>query len=519
MNIKLINQNPIIRAFVLMLILAPIISSYGQINMNKNYAIIKPGESTDSIISQAAIVVPTPQQYSWENTELIAFTHFGMNTFTNSEIGDGKTIPSVFNPTNFNPDQWVKVLKAAGFKMLILTAKHHDGFCLWPSKYTKYSVKYSKWKNGKGDVVKAVSDACHKYGLEFGIYLSPWDRHEKSYGTQQYNIHYLDQLQELLTNYGKISEVWFDGYRGPGAKKQVYAWSKFYALIRKLQPDAVISGQAPDVRWVGTESGYGRDTEWSVVPINVSSVEKLENSKAKFPVDQVFIPKDMMGKDLGGIDKLKTASVIKWYPSEADVSIRPGWFYHSDQDSKVKTGKELADIYFNSVGKNSELLLNVPPDKEGLINSIDADHLMDMRRILDGTFNTNLAEGAKVYATNEKKGFDASFVIDNNNNDYWTTDKGVDTASITFGLLSTKTFDAAMLEENIRAGQRIAKFELETWDANAWKTFTEGTTIGHKRLLRFPEVSTAKVRLVIEKSRTSPTLLSFGLYEMPSEIR
>lgn len=484
------------------------------VKTHNNYAIIKQTESDSEIIKTAANIVPTPQQYVWQKRELTAFTHFGMNTFTSDEVGKGEASPSTFNPTNFNADQWVRILKAAGFKMVILTAKHHDGFCLWPSKYTTYSVKYSKWKDGKGDIVKAVSDACHKYGIDFGVYLSPWDRHEKTYGTPEYNTYYLNQLRELLTNYGTISEVWFDGYKGPGAKKQVYAWSKFFALIRKLQPNTVIFGQGPDVRWVGTETGYGRETEWSVVPIEVTSLEKLENSKSKFPIDEVFVPKDLMGENIGRIDKLKDANVIKWYPSEADVSIRPGWFYHSKEDSLVKTPKELVDIYFNSVGKNSVLLLNVPPDKEGLINTSDEKNLMGMRKILDETFKSNFAEGAKVTASNSKQGHGAASILDGNKETYWTSDNGIDTASIVFDLSSESTFDVAMLQENIRVGQRISKFHLEYWDGSKWNHFAEGTTVGYKRLLRFPEIQTNKVKLIIEKSRTCPTLSGFGLYKL-----
>lgn len=503
---------------LLMLIIPSTALSQQKYNPKQNFAIMKKGESIKKIEKQAAHIIPSPNQFTWQKMEMIAFTHFGMNTFAGAEIGSGEAPPSEFNPTNFDPDQWVKVLKSVGFKMLILTTKHHDGFCLWPSKYTKYSVKYSKWENGKGDVVGAVAKACHKYGLKFGVYCSPWDRHEKTYGTPQYNAHFRNQLRELLTNYGKISEVWFDGYRGPGAKKEVYDWKSFYKLIRKLQPGAVISGMGPDVRWVGTETGYGRNSEWGVVPINVSSVQGLEQSKSEYPIDAVFVPTNIMGEEPGALDKLENAKVIKWYPSEADVSIRPGWFYHADQDSKVKSPRELVDIYFSSVGKNSVLLLNVPPDKQGLINKIDISNLMGMRSILDETFNTNFVEGAKVSASNEKKGFDAENIVDNKGTSYWTTKDGIDTASIIFNLPNKQTFDVAMLQEYIEVGQRVSKFSLQAWDGKNWKEFTKGTTIGYKRLLRFDPVETSKVKLIIEQSRANPTLSNFGLFKLPAEM-
>jgi alpha-L-fucosidase len=485
----------------------------------KNYAIIKPGDSPTEIIRKAANVVPAPRQLAWQQQEFIAFAHFGMNTFTDRERGDGKESPSLFNPTDFDARQWVRVVKDAGMKLLILTAKHHDGFCLWPSKYTEHSVKNTPWKNGKGDVVGEVARACKEFGIKFGVYLSPWDRHEPTYGNSPvYNDHFRNQLRELLTNYGEVAEVWFDGANGegPNGKKQVYDWQSYYKLIRELQPGAIIAIMGPDVRWVGTESGYGRETEWSVIPNVAENLDATASASQRFPIDGAFIPRDLMGEDLGSTEKIKTASTLVWYPAETDVSIRPGWFYHATQDGEVKSPSKLADIYYSSVGRNSVLLLNIPPDKRGRISESDAKSLMGMRKMLDETFRTNLALHATVTASNESPGHSAFSVIDQKRDGYWTTDDGVDSAVVEFQLPKAESFDRVMLQENIRVGQRVEAFRLESWEDNSWKEFVRGTTIGYKRLLRFPVVTSQRVRLIIERSRTNPTLCGFGLFKAAS---
>jgi len=405
-------------------------------------------------------------------------------------------------------------------KMLILTAKHHDGFCLWPSQYTQHSVKASPWRGGKGDVVKEVSEACREAGLKFGIYLSPWDRQEPTYGdSPAYNEHFRRQLRELLTNYGEIAEVWFDGAcgEGPNGKRQVYDWPSYYRVVRELQPQAVIFGMGPDLRWVGTESGYGRETEWSVVPVEVKTPETAADASSEKPtsLDDLFIPGDMTAEDLGGREKIKGAKALAWYPAETDVSIRPGWFYHQSQDGEVKTPEKLVDIYFSSVGRNSVLLLNVPPDKRGLIHENDIKSLKGMRQILDRTFAKNLARGAAVNASNEAKGHKAGFVLDEDKMTYWTTEDGAEPAVLEFTLPEVRTFDVAMLQEHIRIGQRIEEFSLEAWNGKEWQAFARGTTIGYKRLLRFPEVAARKIRLVILRSRANPALSAFGLFKSP----
>ena len=488
----------------------------------RNAVVINPGDSMAEIVRKAAHVVPSPRQLAWQKMEFIAFVHFGMNTFTDREWGQGTEDPSTFNPTDLDAKQWVRVIKDAGMKMLILTAKHHDGFCLWPSNYTDHSVKNSPWRGGKGDVVGEVASACREFGLKFGIYLSPWDRHEPSYGdSPKYNQHFRDQLRELLTNYGDISEVWFDGANGegPNGKRQVYDWRSYYALIRTLQPNAVIAVMGPDVRWVGTESGYGRETEWSVVPDVARNLDAIAAGSQQNPVDGAFVPGDLTAGDLGSREKIRHATSLVWYPSETDVSIRPGWFYHAEQDSRVKTPEKLVDIYYSSVGRNSVLLLNVPPDKRGRISDSDIKSLKGMRKILDQTFARNFVSGATISSSNEHAGHSGAMVADNDNDTYWTTEEGISSATLEFSLPARATFDRAALQENIRVGQRVERFHIDVWDGAHWAEVAKGTTIGYKRLLRFPAVTGEKVRLVIDESRTSPTISSFGLYKAPPRVR
>jgi len=480
-----------------------------------NFVLIRPDEPIEKIVRAAANIVPSSNQFAWQEMEFIAFVHFGMNTYTDREWGEGRESPSLFNPTGFDARQWVRVLKDAGMKMVIVTAKHHDGFCLWPSQNTEHSVKKSPWRQGKGDVVREVAEACREAGLKLGIYLSPWDRHEPTYGdSPAYNEHFRSQLRELLTHYGEIDEVWFDGAcgEGPNGKRQEYDWPSYYRVVRECQLKAVIFGMGPDLRWVGTESGYGRETEWSVVPIPIK--EALASAEAS--LDELFIPGDMTAEDLGSRDKIASARALAWYPAETDVSIRPGWFYHAGQDEEVKTPEKLIDIYFSSVGRNGVLLLNIPPDRRGLIHDSDVRSLVGMRRILDDTFQTNLASGARIEASTEKSGRPARFILDGDKETYWTTPEDSESAVLELTMPEKKTFDVAMLQENIRTGQRIEEFRLEVWDGKAWKLFAQGTTIGYKRLLRFPETAADRVRLIIVKSRLSPTLSAFGLFKFAS---
>ncbi|MFB9864399.1 alpha-L-fucosidase [Rufibacter immobilis] len=493
------------------LVLTACSAAFAQQGQEKNYVVIKSGGSMSEIIKKAANVVPSPRQLKWQQLELTAFFHFGVNTFTNREWGTGKEDPKIFNPTHLDARQWVRVAKEAGIKQVILTAKHHDGFCLWPTATTDHSVKSSPWKGGNGDLVKEVAEACKEYGIGFGVYLSPWDMNSPVYGTEAYNDLFIAQLTELLTKYGTIEEVWFDGANGegPNGKKQVYDFERWYQHIRKLQPAATIAVMGPDVRWVGTETGYGRETEWSVVPAN-----NLDQSATAANSQQglAFKPQgDMRGEVLGGREQIRNATGLVWYPAETDVSIRPGWFYHPKEDQTVKTPEKLLDIYYSSVGRNSVLLLNLPPDTRGLIHESDIKSLQGWKRLRDETFKVNFAQKAKIKATGGKN---LTALLDGKYNTYFTTASEKDTtAIIELQLKGQHTFDVLLLQENIAIGQRIEAFVLEYLDGQTWKKATEGTTVGYKRLLRFNPVTASKVRLRILSSRLNPTLAEFGLYQ------
>ena len=479
-----------------------------------NYVEILPADSKDEIIRKAASVTPSARQKDWQEMEFTSFICFGINTFTDREWGDGKEDPQLFNPERLDAGQWVKTCKDAGMKLMLLTCKHHDGFCLWPSKYTDFSVASSPWRDGKGDVVEELANACREQGMKLGIYLSPWDRNSAVYGTDEYNDYFVNQLTELLTNYGDVAEVWFDGAcgEGPNGKKQVYDWQRYYKTIRRLQPNAVIAVMGPDVRWVGTESGYGRDTEWSVLPVNIQDEDEIATRSQQSA--GTFRPAiDAMTTDLGSREKLFGAQRLVWYPSEVDVSIRPGWFYHESQDSLVRTPEKLVDIYYSSIGKNSLLLLNLPPDKRGLIHENDVKSLMGMKHIIDETFSINLAVNARIKYQKSLSPREVKSLIDGNHDTYWMAKEETPAIEITLG--GEKTFDRLLLQEKITVGQRVEKFKLEAKINGDWKLITEGTTIGYKRLLRFPEITSDQVRLTILQSRETPALAEFGLYKSP----
>ena len=429
--------------------------------------------------------------------EMNAFIHFSINTFTDKEWGYGDESEKVFVPTAFDADQIVRVAKEAGMKGLILTAKHHDGFCLWPTQYTEHSVKNSPWRDGKGDVVKEISQACRRQGLKFGVYLSPWDRHERTYGSDAYNTYYRNQLRELLTNYGRITEVWWDGAcgEGPNGKRQVYDWDGYVKVVRELQPDALIFGMGPDIRWVGNEDGLARESEWSVLP--------------KAGVG------DQTAADLGNRKYLAAAKGLVWYPAECDVSIRPGWFWHAKEDSRIRSVNNLVDLYFKSVGRNSLLLLNVPPTRDGLLAEGDVKRLADFRARLDEIFRTDLAAGRPAKASNTRGGdeaFGPDKALDGQVDSYWATDDGVTSGWIEVDLGAPTRFSVACMQEFISLGQRVEEYHLEYWDGAVWKNIVKGTTIGHKKLDRFNPVTAQRVRLVIDKALACPTIQTFGLY-------
>lgn len=448
----------------------------------------------------AARVAPTPQQLAWQQLELTAFIHFGINTFTGHEWGNGTESPALFNPEAFDARQWVMALQEGGMKMLILTAKHHDGFCLWPTATTLHSVAASPWRGGKGDVVKEVKEACDAMGMKFGVYLSPWDRNAPSYGDSPgYNEMFRQQLTELLSNYGRIDEVWFDGAcgEGPNGKRQEYDWASYYEVISRLQPDAVTAIKGEDVRWVGTETGYGRPTEWSVTAFAPGGRPEMAAINRQLGLNE-------MSEDLGSRELLAKAGSAFWYPAEVDVSIRPGWFWHAEENNQVKSLEKLADIYFNSVGMNAVLLLNVPPDTRGLIHESDVLRLKEFGRWIGNTFSYNLLTGAK--ARKRKH----SAAIDGNPDTGWETGRLPEIAE--FSLKKPVRFDIIELKEDIRKGQRVEAFRVEGAVQGEWQEIASGTTIGYRRLLKINPVETDKIRIILSAARGKACIAEAGLY-------
>lgn len=453
--------------------------------------------------------VPSERQLKWHEMEYYGFVHFNMNTFTNMEWGLGGEKPSQFNPTELDTRQWVKTMKNAGMKAVILTAKHHDGFCLWPSKYTEHSVKNSPWKDGKGDVVKDLSEACKEYGLKMGVYLSPWDRNHAQYGKPEYVTYFHNQLRELLTNYGDIFEVWFDGANGGSGyygganetrkidNKTYYQWDKAIEIVRELQPNAVIFGDGgPGVRWVGNEEGWANETNWSLLRRN-----------EVYPGYQKY--KELRSGHEDG---------THWIPAECDVSIRPGWYYHPAEDSQVKTLEHLVDIYYESIGRNGSLLLNLPVDYRGLVHERDAEQLMALKEQLAKDFSKNLAEGISVSATNVRgnsTNFDGSNVNDGNNDTYWSTDDVVSEASITLAFKESTEVNRILLEEYIPLGQRVNEFTIEAEIDGKWQLIDSQTTIGDKRILRFDTVKASKIRVNIS-AKSAITISNIELYRAPN---
>jgi alpha-L-fucosidase len=469
-------------------------------------------------IKSLAQVVPSPRQLAWQELEFYSFIHFGVNTFTDKEWGLGDEDPSIFNPTEFDAKQWVDVCKSAGMKGLILTCKHHDGFCLWPSAFTEYSVKQSPWKDGKGDMVKEVADACREGGLAFGVYLSPWDRHDKRYGSSLYNDYLKDQLRELLTRYGDIFCVWFDGAcgEGPNGMKQVYDWDGYYEVVRELQPGAVISVCGPDVRWCGNEAGHTRDSEWSVVPEELLDCEKIQEASQHVDDGEFSKRANSRDENLGSREAIKNKPSLTWYPAEVNTSIRPGWFYHASEDDQVRSLEKLLDIYYKSVGGNSTFLLNLPPDKRGLIHENDARRMKELGSILRATFQDNLASGGRV-TTSESldEQHEAERILDGDQHTYWSPKEGTERAVIEIELLEESTFNTILLQEHIATGQRIEKLNIEYWANGAWNKLYECTVVGYKRICSFPPVKAKQVRLTIAESRWCPTLSAVELYLSP----
>lgn len=452
--------------------------------------------------------VPEPKQVEWQQMETYAFIHFGLNTFNDREWGYGDTDPKVFNPTNLDCDQWAQTLVKAGMKGVILTAKHHDGFCLWPFEGTEYSIKNSPWKNGKGNVVKELSEACKKYGLKFAVYLSPWDRHQANYGTPEYLPYFYAQLHDLLTNYGPVFEVWFDGANGGdgwygGAKdirtidrKNYYNYPRIYEMLDSIQPQAIIfSDGGPGCRWVGNEKGFAGATNWSFL----REGEVHPGYEKSYELQYGH------------------ADGNQWVPAECDVSIRPGWFYHPEEDDRVKSPDQLVDLYYRSVGHNATLLLNFPVDRRGLIHPVDSANAVRFHEMIQQQLKTNLVAGMTPKVSNERGGdFVASALTDDNFDTYWATEDGVTTADIEFSFDTPTRMNRMMLQEYIPLGQRVKAFVVEYLDKDTWlpvKLNEETTTIGYKRLLRFETVETKGIRIRITDARGPLCLSNVGVYD------
>ncbi len=467
-------------------------------------------------IRSAAEIRPSPRQIAWQKMEFYAFIHFGLNTFTNQEWGLGVEDPLIFNPSELDASQWIEACKLAGMKGVILTCKHHDGFCLWPSKFTDYSVKSSPWKNGKGDLVREVADACRAAGLKFGVYLSPWDRHESSYGdSERYNRYFISQLKELLTQYGPVFSVWFDGAcgEGPNGKRQAYDWDRYFSVIRELQPDAVIAVCGPDVRWCGNEAGHCRSNEWSVVPEQLLNIEQIQENSQKMDDAQFRTLVRSSDEDLGSRKVIKKTERLVWYPAEVNTSIRPGWFYHPEKDNQVKSLKALLTVYYQSVGGNSTFLLNIPPDTRGLIHDTDVARLRGLGASLRATFQSNLTEGSLVTAS-ETFGdyFAPQQVLEPGDSSYWRPNDGTEAAELTIRFLSVQSLNMMVLMEHIASGQRVESFSLEYEDQSGWRPFFRGGVIGYKKICRFNTIRTRAIRLKIEQSRWYPTLSFIGAF-------
>ncbi len=441
--------------------------------------------------------LPSPRQLQWHELGCYAFIHFNMNTFTGKEWGDGKEDPKLFDPSRLDCGQWARICKAAGLRGIIITAKHHDGFCLWPSKYTEHSVKNSPFRNGKGDVLRELSQACRRYGLKMGVYISPWDRHEPLYGiSPRYNEYYKNQLREVLTSYGDIFEVWFDGAcgEGPNGKRQVYDWKGYFGVVRECQPDAVIfSDGGPDARWVGNEEGFAGETNWGFL-----------RGKEVYPGYPRY--HELTAGHANGTD---------YIPAECDVSIRPGWFYHSEQDTAVKSAGRLLDLYLKSVGRNANLLLNIPVDRRGLIAEQDARALLEFRRKRDAIFLRNLLRPGAVEATSTHappEKFDPRNAADRSNGTCWAAEEGAVTGELTIDLALTATFNLVMLQEPVAYGQRASAFRVDADEGSGWREIAAGTTIGFKRIIEFPAVTAKRIRIRILGSRASPAISNVALY-------
>ncbi|WP_378106392.1 alpha-L-fucosidase [Chryseobacterium sp. sg2396] len=461
--------------------------------------------------------LPTEAQLKWHEMEMYCIVHYGSATYTDKEWGYGDEDPALINPAKFDAQQIVSAAKAGGFKGIIVVAKHHDGLCLWPTETTGYSIKKSPWKNGKGDIVKEYRKACEKLGMKMGIYCSPWDRNSPLYGTPAYVEMYRKQLQELYSHYGNLFTSWHDGANGGDGyygnaretrkidRATYYDWPATWAITRKIQPEAVIFGDVgPDIRWVGNEEGHAGETCWATYePQAPEEGKKPSNGFTKYEL---------------GIEGTRNGKY--WMPAECDVSLRPGWFYHARENSKVKTPAELLDLYYKSVGRGANLDLGLSPNPKGQLDPEDVSSLQQFGRLLKQTFAVNLAEGAVLQASNVRGNNPSKYgpqhLLDQDRYTYWATDDEVTTPQLTVTLPGEKTFNVIRLRENIKLGQRIEAFEVEAFLNGTWKKIASATSIGPNRLIRLPErITTDKIRLTITQSPVAVALSDFGLYNEP----
>ena len=453
--------------------------------------------------------LPAERHLAWHDMQYYAFVHFNMNTFTDMEWGTGGEKPSQFDPSELDARQWARVAKDAGMKGIIITAKHHDGFCLWPTKTTEHSVKNSPWKDGKGDLLKDLSEACKEYGLKFGIYLSPWDRNAGNYGEPEYVADFHEQLRELLTNYGDVFEVWFDGanggsgyYGGANETRKIdnrtyYEWDKTTEIVRELQPNAVIFSDAgPDIRWVGTEEGFANETNWSVM-----------RRDEIFPGWPRYVEL-RSGHEDG----------THWLPAEVNTSIRPGWYYHPREDHQVKTLPRLVKTYYESIGRNGNFLLNLPVDARGLVHENDEAALMALKNQIDADFETELAKGKKVTATDVRGNsstYGAENVNDGDNSTYWATNDSITAADITISFDTPTAVNRIVLQEHIPLGQRVQRFTIHAEVDGTWKTLDKQTSIGYKRILRFDTVEATAFKISVSFAKGSLAISNIELYKAP----
>lgn len=462
--------------------------------------------------------VPSKRQIVYENMEFFCFIHFTVNTFTGSEWGDGSESESIFNPTELDARQWAKTAAEGGMKGLILTCKHHDGFCLWPSKYTEHSIKNSPYKNGKGDIVRETAEACKEFGLKFGVYLSPWDRNNSSYGKgKEYDDYYVNQLTELLTEYGDIFVIWLDGAcgEGPNGKVQKYDWQRYYKVMRELQPNAVISISGPDIRWCGNEAGEVRPSEWSVVakdmtdPAITAALSQQEDNE-----EFRNRPLDETQADLGSRERLANEKTLAWYPAETDVSIRPGWFYHEEEDDKVRSFENLKDIYLKSVGGNTTLLLNLPPMKNGKIHETDVANLKKLGEFINDSFKHNLVEeaGMTTIPPLDCKENGPDMMRSDDYETYFMNEEGTNKLMIKIKWIERKKLNYLVLKEAIPFSQRVEKFKVCYEENGNMKECYSGTTIGYKRIIDLKGIQTDSLAIVIEDSRVAPVMSFVGVY-------